>query len=55
MKFPRLQLILIAALMATISIIVIAAAEVAIGLAIVIANYRNRRTVQIDTYDELKG
>jgi len=36
-------------------IIVIAAAEVAIGLAIVIANYRNRRTVQIDTYDELKG
>jgi NADH:ubiquinone oxidoreductase subunit K len=36
-------------------IIVLAAAEVTIGLAIVIANYRNRRTVQTDTYDELKG
>jgi NADH-quinone oxidoreductase subunit K len=36
-------------------IIVLAAAEVTIGLAIVIANYRNKRTVQTDTYDELKG
>jgi NADH-quinone oxidoreductase subunit K len=36
-------------------IIVLAAAEVTVGLAIVIANYRNRRTVQTDTYDELKG
>jgi NADH-quinone oxidoreductase subunit K len=36
-------------------IIVLAAAEVTIGLAIVIANYRNRRTVQTDTYNELKG
>lgn len=36
-------------------IIVLAAAEVAIGLAIVISNYRNKRTVQADTYNELKG
>jgi NADH-quinone oxidoreductase subunit K len=36
-------------------IIVLAAAEVTVGLAIVIANYRNRRTVQTDAYDELKG
>lgn len=36
-------------------IIVLAAAEVAIGLAIVISNYRIKRTVQADTYDELKG
>jgi NADH:ubiquinone oxidoreductase subunit K len=36
-------------------IIVLAAAEVTIGLAIVIANYRNRSTVQTDTYDQLKG
>ena len=36
-------------------IIVLAAAEVTIGLAIVIANYRNKRTIQTDTYDELKG
>ena len=36
-------------------IIVLAAAEVTVGLAIVIANYRNKRTIQTDTYDELKG
>jgi NADH-quinone oxidoreductase subunit K len=36
-------------------VIVLAAAEVTVGLAIVIANYRNRRTVQTDTYDKLKG
>jgi NADH-quinone oxidoreductase subunit K len=36
-------------------IITLAAAEVTVGLAIVIANYRNRRTVQTDQYDELKG
>jgi NADH-quinone oxidoreductase subunit K len=36
-------------------IITVAAAEVTIGLAIVIANYRNRRTVQTDEYDGLKG
>jgi NADH-quinone oxidoreductase subunit K len=36
-------------------IITLAAAEVTVGLAIVIANYRNRRTVQTDQYNELKG
>jgi NADH-quinone oxidoreductase subunit K len=36
-------------------IITLAAAEVTVGLAIVIANYRHRRTVQTDQYDELKG
>lgn len=36
-------------------IIPLAAAEVTVGLAIVIANYRNRRTVQTDQYDKLKG
>jgi NADH-quinone oxidoreductase subunit K len=36
-------------------IVVLAAAEVTVGLAIVIANYRNRRTVQTDRFDELKG
>jgi NADH-quinone oxidoreductase subunit K len=36
-------------------IITLAAAEVTIGLAIVIANYRNRRTIQTDKYDELRG
>ena len=36
-------------------IIVLAAAEVTVGLAIVIANYRNRRTVQTDQFDGLKG
>jgi len=36
-------------------IIVLAAAEVTVGLAIVLANYRNRRTVQTDTFDDLKG
>jgi NADH-quinone oxidoreductase subunit K len=36
-------------------IITLAAAEVTVGLAIVIANYRNKRTVQTDQYNELKG
>jgi NADH:ubiquinone oxidoreductase subunit K len=36
-------------------VITIAAAEVAVGLGIVISNYRNRRSVQADDYDELKG
>jgi NADH-quinone oxidoreductase subunit K len=36
-------------------IVVLAAAEVTVGLAIIIANYRNRRTVQTDQFDELKG
>lgn len=36
-------------------IITVAAAEAAIGLAIVIAIYRQRRTVQVDQLDLLKG
>ena len=36
-------------------IITVAAAEVTVGLAIVIANYRNKRTVQTDQFNELKG
>jgi len=36
-------------------VITIAAAEVTVGLGIVISNYRNRGTVQTDEYDELKG
>ena len=36
-------------------IITLAAAEVTVGLAIVIENYRHRRTVQTDRYNELKG
>lgn len=36
-------------------VITLAAAEVTVGLAIVIANYRNRRSVQADDYSELKG
>ena len=39
----------------TLFIIALAAAEVTVGLAIVIANYRNRRTVQADAYSGLKG
>ena len=34
---------------------VVAAAEVAIGLAIILAAYRNRPTVQVDELHELKG
>lgn len=36
-------------------IIALAAAEVTVGMAIVIANYRHQRTVQVDQYHELKG
>jgi NADH-quinone oxidoreductase subunit K len=35
--------------------IAIAAAEVALGLALVIAIYRHRRTAQVDRFDSLKG
>ena len=38
----------------TIFIIVVAAAEAAIGLGIVIAMYRNRETISIDEIDLLK-
>lgn len=36
-------------------VVTLAAAEVTVGLAIVVANYRNRRSVQTDDYSELKG
>ncbi len=36
-------------------VITLAAAEVTVGLAIVITNYRNKRTVQADSFDEMKG
>ena len=36
-------------------IITVAAAEAAIGLALVIAIYRQRRTVQVDQLDLMKG
>ena len=36
-------------------VITLAAAEVTVGLAIVVANYRNRRSVQTDDYSDLKG
>jgi NADH-quinone oxidoreductase subunit K len=36
-------------------IIALAAAEVTVGMAIIVANYRHRRTIQTDRYDELKG
>jgi len=36
-------------------VITLAAAEVTVGLAIVVANYRTRRSVQTDEFNELKG
>jgi NADH-quinone oxidoreductase subunit K len=36
-------------------VVTLAAAEVTVGLAIVVANYRNKRTVQADRFDEMKG
>jgi NAD(P)H-quinone oxidoreductase subunit 4L len=36
-------------------VIAIAAAEVGVGLAIVLLIYRNRRSIDIDELDELKG
>ena len=36
-------------------IIAIAAAEVGVGLAIVLLIYRNRRSIDIDQLDEMKG
>ncbi len=42
-------------LMVVLFSIAVAAAEVAIGLALVIAIYRHRRTVQVDQIDSLKG
>jgi NADH:ubiquinone oxidoreductase subunit K len=36
-------------------VITIAAAEVTVGLAIIVANYRNRRSVQTDEFSEMRG
>jgi len=36
-------------------VIAVAAAEVAVGLALIISVYRNRRTVNLDDLDILKG
>jgi NADH:ubiquinone oxidoreductase subunit K len=36
-------------------VIAVAAAEVGVGLAIVLLIYRNRRSIDIDQLDELKG
>lgn len=36
-------------------VIAVAAAEVGVGLAIVLLIYRNRQSIDIDTLDELKG
>jgi NADH:ubiquinone oxidoreductase subunit K len=36
-------------------VIAVAAAEVGVGLAIILLIYRNRRSVDIDQLDELKG
>ncbi len=36
-------------------VIAVAAAEVAVGLALIISVYRNRRTVNLDDLDLLKG
>jgi NADH-quinone oxidoreductase subunit K len=45
----------LAGLMFVIFSIAVAAAEVAVGLALVIAVYRHRRTAQLDRLDSLKG
>lgn len=45
----------ISGVMFTIFSIAIAAAEAAVGLALVIAIYRHRRTMQVDKFDTLKG
>lgn len=36
-------------------VLAVAAAEVAVGLAMVITIYRNRETINVDRYDLLKG
>jgi NADH-quinone oxidoreductase subunit K len=41
--------------MVTIFAIAIAAAEAAVGLALVIAVYRHYRTINVDQIDQLKG
>ena len=39
----------------TILIVTVGAVEMGIGLAIMMLLFRNRETVQVDAYDELKG
>jgi NADH-quinone oxidoreductase subunit K len=39
----------------TLFVIAIAAAEAAVGLALIISVYRNRKTVNLDELDMLKG
>ncbi len=39
----------------TLFVITLAAAEVTVGLGIVVANYRAKRTVQADAFDEMRG
>lgn len=39
----------------TILIVTVGAVEMGIGLAIMMLLFRNRQTVQVDAYDELKG
>jgi NADH-quinone oxidoreductase subunit K len=41
--------------MFAIFVIAIAAAEVAVGLALIISIYRGRRTINLDELDTLKG
>ena len=36
-------------------VIAVAAAEVGVGLAIVLLIYRNRRSIDLDQLDEMKG
>ena len=36
-------------------VITVAAAEVAVGLAIIVALYKMKETVDVDEFDELKG
>jgi NADH:ubiquinone oxidoreductase subunit K len=36
-------------------VMTLAAAEVTVGLAIIIANYRTTRSVQVDDFSEMKG
>jgi NADH-quinone oxidoreductase subunit K len=52
-KGPAMELL--AGQVFTIFVIAIAAAEAAVGLALIISVYRNRKTVNLDELDMLKG
>lgn len=45
----------LAGIMFAIFSIAVAAAEAAVGLALVIAIYRHKQTIQVDQFDSLKG